>query len=115
MEKTLETAKQKTTHDPILCALSHVFLFAGVYLYLRLYKRFFWAYALIFMTVLFASNIPIIVVFVGAMIDTYQQAKGINEGTIEQDPYSRAKHVGGILLIVSALLFGRVILPLITA
>lgn len=113
MEKTLETGKQKTTHDPILCALSHVLLFAGAYLYLRLYKRFFWAYAFIFLTVLFASNILMAVVFMGAIIDTYQQVKRINEGTIEQEPYSRSKQIGGVLLIVFALLLGWVILPMI--
>lgn len=114
MEKTLETGKQKTTYDPILCALSHVLLFGGVYLYLRLYKRFFLAYLLFFaMAIFFSSNIPMMAVFVGVMIDTYQQVNGINEGTIEQEPHSRSKQIGGILLIVFALLLGWVILPMI--
>jgi hypothetical protein len=35
------------------------------------------------------------------MVDTYQQVKGINEGTVKREPFSQVKHIGGFLLLLA--------------
>lgn len=117
MEQKLETENQKKSYDPILCVLAHLLFFGSAYLYLRLYKRFFIAFALfVFVGLIVPSSIPLDLMIVGAMVDTYQQVKGINEGAIKQEPYSRVKNTVGILVIVFTIFIAflvGVILPML--
>ena len=102
MEQTPLQATTPQKHSPLLCALSHLLIFGGAYLYLRLYKRFF----LFFATMILLGFIPVaftpFVVLFGAMIDTYLQTQGINEGKIQKEPFNNAKHIGGTILIILA-------------
>lgn len=90
-------------HSPVLCALSHLLIFGGVYLYLRLYTRFF----IFFVAMIVIGFIPVpyipFLVLVAAMVDTYLQTKGINEGKIQKEPFHQVKHIGGTVLIILAI------------
>ncbi len=101
VEPGVPTANRK--HSPILCALSHVLIFGGVYLYLRLYTRFF----IFYVAMLISGFIPVpylpFLVIVSAMIDTFLQVKGINEGEIQKEPYHKGKHIGGTVLIIASI------------
>ncbi|MBP7006001.1 hypothetical protein KBB27_02680 [Patescibacteria group bacterium] len=118
MEQKLETENQKKSYNPVLCALAHPLFFGSAYLYLRLYKRFFTSFALfVFVGFTIPSSIPLDLMIVAAMVDTYQQVTGINEGTIKQEPYSRAKNTVGILVIVFTIFIAflvEVILPILS-
>ncbi len=90
--------------SPIQCALSHLLVFGGAYLYLRLYKRFF----IFFGAMIIIGLIPVpylsFVVLIAAMIDTYLQTKGINEGKVQQEPFNNPKHLRGTVLIILAII-----------
>lgn len=91
-------------HSPILCALSHLLIFGASYIYLRLYKRFFIVAVVMFLVGFFLSRfVPYLsyLVLLGVMIDTYMQTKGINDGTVQKEPFSNAKNVGAILLLLA--------------
>lgn len=95
-------------HSPILCALSHILIFGAVYLHLRLYKRFFAAVGIMAV----ASFIPMravgYLVLLAAMVDTYQQVQGINDGKIQKEPFDQKKHVGGCLLLIAIIVLSFV-------
>ncbi len=104
MEQAHSQGSTDKKHSPILCALSHLLIFGGAYLYLRLHKRFFIFFAA--MTVIGLVSIPHIslVVLIAVMIDTYLQTKGINEGKIHKETFSNPKHIGGTILIILAII-----------
>ncbi len=104
MEQTHSQGSTDEKHSPIQCALSHLLIFGGAYLYLRLYKRFFIFFAA--MIVIGLVPVPYIsfAVLIAAMIDTYLQTKGINEGKIQKEPFNNPKHIGGTILIIIAII-----------
>lgn len=108
MEQTSSQAIVSKKHDPFLLAFLQYFALCGIYLYLQLYKRFF-----IFFTIMIVASVipvPYLGLVVGwvAVVDTYIQAKGINDGTIHKETFSGMKRAIGLILIALSVIVALV-------